>query len=261
MATYIIGDVQGCYRQLQGLLEDINFNPTTDRLGFVGDLVNRGPDSLAVLRFIKKLNNPIIVLGNHDLYCLALGYGTIANAPDCLNALFNAADKFELLDWLRQQPLAIQHDDYFIVHAGIIPQWTTSAALTCAAEVSAELKGDNFLQLLTGNETIYGNTPLCWNVNLSAIERWRFIINALTRVRFCSAAGCLDLTNKTNTSTDSSMQPWFSYYQQSAKIVFGHWAALQGCCPHPNIFAIDTGCVYGGKLTAMRLDDAKLFSH
>jgi len=261
MATYLIGDVQGCLDELQHLLDKIQYEPKHDCLGFVGDLVNRGPKSLATLRFIKSLNNTEIVLGNHDLHCIALCYGVIErdNHHD-LQSIAHASDCDELMHWLRQQPLmrinAQQH--YALVHAGVAPQWSLEQALEHADEVQQWLAGDDYMSLL---QNMYGDQPDEWHDTLSGWARLRYIINAFTRMRFCSQSGKLDLSNKTNQSSDPTVfKPWFEWQTPSIDVVFGHWAALEGKCNQPGYFAIDTGCVWGKQLTALCIETRQLIT-
>ncbi len=261
MSTYIIGDVQGCYVELQQLLTLIGFNPQQDRLGFIGDLVNRGPDSLLVLRFVKKLANAWVVLGNHDLHLLALGYKVVSyRGSHTLDQVLNAPDKNELLEWLRHLPL-MRYDaqfDAILVHAGVPPQWTLAEAQLCANQVAEQLSGSNFLECL---RHLYGMQPLKWQNNLSGWDRIRYIVNAFTRMRFCTQEGTLDLTNKTIRSVDPiHLRPWFEWYHRSHRVLFGHWAALEGKTSNPLCEALDTGCVWGRSLTAYRLEDHRRFS-
>jgi bis(5'-nucleosyl)-tetraphosphatase (symmetrical) len=262
LATYIIGDVQGCYAELQQLLERIHYDPARDRLGFAGDLVNRGPDSLGVLRFVKNLQNPLVVLGNHDFYLLAIGYGAVEyRGGHTLHDILQAPDKLELLDWLRRQPLAIylQDADAIITHAGIPPQWPLSAALEHAEEVAQLLRNDDFLPYL--RELEFHRQPFeTWDERLTGVDRFRYIMNAFTHLRFCSVDGILDLTNKTAQSADPKFRPWYEWYQLPHRVLFGHWAALEGKLPHSRCIALDTGCVWGGALTAYRLEDGERFS-
>lgn len=262
MATYIIGDVQGCYPELEHLLKVIHYDPTHDRLGFVGDLVNRGPQSLQTLRWIKQLPNPIVVLGNHDLYLLALGFEcTQYSGKHTLHDILNAPDKEELLHWLRKQPL-IYHDphaNFLIVHAGLPPQWSNDIAIQRAQEVERILQGDRFKQLL---ENMLGLKPDCWDDHLIGWNRLRYIINAFTRMRFVDSHGCLDLFSKeTETVKPTVYKPWFENKDpEGVDIIFGHWAALQGNVNKPHFYALDTGCIWGGRLTALRIEDKQLFS-
>lgn len=258
MSTYIIGDIQGCLQPLKRLLDVIHYDPSCDRIGFAGDLVNRGPESLATLRFIKSLDNPIIVLGNHDLHLLALGYGLIERDPDhCLQEIVNAPDSVELLDWLRQQPLLFQDPNFYVVHAGIPPQWSLEHAWQLSQEVSNALRGPDFKTFLAH---MHGDEPQQWQEQLEGFDRLRYIVNALTRMRFCTSGGQLDLSNKTALNEKVDFQPWFHWRCNDPQpIIFGHWAALKGRCQQSNIHAIDTGCVWGGPLTAIRIEDRKLF--
>ena len=259
MSTYIIGDVQGCFSELQALLNIINFDPAKDRLGFTGDLINRGPDSLNTLRFIQSLNDPIVVLGNHDFHFLALAGGQmIYEGNHTLQPLLNAPDCLILADWLRQQPL-IYYDaslEFCVVHAGIPPQWSLISALDYAAEVEVQLQSDDFSSFV---KTLYGDEPIEWTENLSGMSRLRYIVNALTRMRYCDYKGKLDLVNKNNYNHKPGLHPWFYWYELSPQIIFGHWAALGGRCFKPKCVAIDTGCAWGGGLTAYRVEDGRRF--
>jgi len=261
MSTYIIGDVQGCFEQLQQLLEHIQYDPKQDRLGFAGDLVNRGPQSLETLRFIKNLNDPIVVLGNHDLYLIALAYNIKDDtASEHLEPILTAPDKHELIDWLCQQKLAHYDaaENYLLVHAGIPPIWTLQQTRQYAEEIQSTLRGDQRIAYL---KSMYGNQPDEWNENLSGWDRLRYITNALTRIRFCDAQGKLDLTTKTAQSPDPKrFKPWFEWIQPETDILFGHWASLEGRCDLPRFYALDTGCVWGGALTTIRLEDRKMFT-
>lgn len=263
MASYVIGDVQGCYTELQQLLEQVDFNPQRDRLGFVGDLVNRGPDSLAVLRFIKNLPEPWVVLGNHDLYLLVIGYGLITyQGEHTLEQVLQAPDKLELLDWLRRQALVIYLPDFdtLLVHAGIPPQWTLSALLGHAEKAAECLRGEDYLNALRDLE-IHRHRPVHWHDEFAAADRIRYTVNALTRMRFCAADGTLDLINKTAQPVDPGLfRPWYDWYQLPQRVLFGHWAALEGRSVHPRCEALDTGCVWGRALTAYRLEDGRRFS-
>lgn len=262
MATYAIGDVQGCFDELQTLLKKINFNPQVDQLWFVGDLVNRGPKSLEVLRFVKNLPQTKIVLGNHDLHLIALAYGN--PYPDhTLNAVLTAPDREELIEWLRRLPL-LHHDEklnFVMVHAGIYPLWNLNQAKTYAQEFETALHSEKISELL---KNMYGDQPDQWNENLAGEERLRFIVNTFTRMRFCTPAGKLEFHNigKIN-SVSQNYLPWFKIPNRATKnlnIIFGHWAALQGETGEPKVFALDTGCVWGNCLTAMRLQDQEKFS-
>ncbi|MFT2110717.1 symmetrical bis(5'-nucleosyl)-tetraphosphatase [Marinomonas sp. 2405UD68-3] len=265
MATYAIGDLQGCLTPLLKLLDIIQYNPDQDQLWFAGDLINRGPESLATLRFIYSLRDKVkVVLGNHDLHLLALsrGFGRLKRS-DTLKEILNAPDRDQLLDWLQSQPLC--HFDKelntVMVHAGIPPCWNLEQALQHSKEVESTLKSDHADDFFS---IMYGNKSHKWDDSLTGMERLRVIVNYLTRMRFCTDSGRLDLKSKEGPSTAlANYAPWFSYpskLPQDCQVVFGHWAALEGKVNYPNIHALDTGCVWGGSLTAIRLDDRLLFS-
>lgn len=266
MADYAIGDVQGCYNSLLRLLEVIDFNDRSDRLWFVGDLVNRGPQSLAVLRFAKQLPiKPHITLGNHDLHLLSLLFDEASqmNPDDTLDDVLTAPDRDELGHWLRVQSILVYDEALNIVmsHAGIAPNFTLSKAMMHAVELETALAGNDFLDFIKG---MYGNEPSVWQDDLNGIERLRFICNAFTRMRFCNSRGRLMLKNKGRIAdADPTLFPWFAVPCRKniqADIVFGHWAALSGKCQCPHIHAIDTGCFWGGSLTALRLQDKQRFA-
>ena len=261
MADYAIGDVQGCFDSLQCLLEKINFDEHQDRLWFVGDLVNRGPKSLAVLRFIKNLAiKPHICLGNHDLHLLSLVYTDRRTQPydPSLEQVLQAEDCEELCAWLGQQPLLCFDATLNIamVHAGIAPQWTLEEAQAHAQELETVLRGPDRNQFL---QTMYGNLPNLWSPDLVGMPRLRLICNYFTRMRFCFADGSLEFEHDGPLgSAPPELFPWYETPQRHklpADIVFGHWAAAKGRCSHPRLHALDTGCVWGGSLTALRLQD------
>ncbi len=266
MSTYAIGDIQGCLAPLKRLLHKIHFDPTQDKLWFSGDLINRGPDSLETLRFIKSLNqSALTVLGNHDLTLLAIAYEAIPYNPiyHTFKDILEAPDKNELIEWLRHQPL-LHHDptlEYTLVHAGLHPHWDLPQALLHAQAIESAIQGsqakDFFLHL-------YGDTPNQWDSNLTHFEKLRFIVNVFTRLRFCTPGGKLEFTGKgSKENCPNGYFPWFSLptrLNRHLKILFGHWAALQGESLEPNAFALDTGCVFGNCLTAMRLEDGIRFS-
>ncbi|WP_049723699.1 symmetrical bis(5'-nucleosyl)-tetraphosphatase [Gilvimarinus polysaccharolyticus] len=263
MSTYAIGDIQGCFEPLQRLLDKIHFDPAHDRLWIAGDLVNRGPGSLATLRYLYSLGDAVsAVLGNHDLHFIAVAYGHKRQSNcDTLNSLLKARDCDQLIDWLRHCKL-LHHDpglNYTMVHAGIPPIWTLEQATAHAREVEAVLQSDYINNFLA---EMYGNKPSVWKNKLIGNARLRLITNYFTRMRFCTADGELELDNKTATSGSGKFLPWFAHKQHACrkhKIVFGHWAALEGQASAANVVALDTGCVWGGRLTALRLDDGKLF--
>lgn len=261
MATYCIGDIQGCYAELQQLLQVINYHES-DHLWFVGDLVNRGPQSLEVLRLIKKLPNTKIVLGNHDLHLLTFFHKIVDFEVKYLEPILIAPDGGELVEWLRKQPL-LYHDPRYncvLVHAGIYPTWDLAQAVIYAREVAEVLQGQNYLTFL---KNLYGDEPSHWDDNLTGWERLRFIVNAFTRMRFCSFQGDLEFKRTGGMSTaPQGYIPWFQIPWRRTKqvqIIFGHWAALKGKTDTKNIIALDTGCVWGEQLTALRLEDRRKF--
>jgi bis(5'-nucleosyl)-tetraphosphatase (symmetrical) len=259
MATYAIGDIQGCDDELAHLLDELKFDPSSDRLWFVGDLVNRGPKSLAVLRRIKNLGDAAtVVLGNHDLHLLATAYaGAKRKSKDTIDDVLSAADRDELLAWLRERPL-LHHDEqlgYTMFHAGLPPQWDLATAQRCARELESTLRDDASCKALF--EHMYGDQPNRWSEALTGFDRLRFITNCLTRLRFCRADGTLELEYKgTIAQAPSGVLPWFRAPNRRSKglrIVCGHWSAL-GYHAEGDVLAIDTGCVWGQRLCAVRLD-------
>ena len=258
-ATYIVGDLQGCHASLQALLEKIGFG-SDDTLCCVGDLVNRGPDSLAVLRFARDLGGRFqCVLGNHDLHFLAMVYGGHPHrCGDTLTELLAAPDCAELSDWLRHQPLLLEGDDHCMVHAGIPPQWSIETARANAKEVETILRGATHHEFF---RAMYGNEPSGWDEALSGIARHRVITNYFTRMRLLDASGRMEFSHKgTLEELPPGYQPWFRYRSRIAKtIYFGHWAALDGATAATKMIALDTGCVWGRTLTAIRLADRRLF--
>jgi len=262
MPTYAIGDLQGCHAALLRLLDALKFDPMADRLWFVGDLVNRGPDSLAVMRFIKDLGDAAIsVLGNHDLHLLALaeGFGR-AHKGDTLDAVLDAPDRDELLHWLRQQKLAWREGDFLMVHAGILPDWTADDTMQRAAEAEAMLQGPHFRAFF---EQMYGNAPIAWDANLQGVERLRVIVNAFTRLRYCTQEGEMEFHHKGAPGTQpAGLLPWFEVpgrKSADATLIIGHWSTL-GLINRPDLIALDTGCLWGGSMTAVRLEDRQVFA-
>ncbi len=264
MPTYAIGDIQGCFSTLEKLLRVINFDNTADTLWFTGDLVNRGPQSLETLRYIKHLGDKHrIVLGNHDLHLLAVAAHTHIGWPDdTLDSILTAPDRDELLNWLRKQPL-LHHDEnlnYVIVHAGFAMSWDLHKAKQLAHEVETVLQSEQYVDFF---KQMYGNLPDQWNDNLTGFDRLRCITNYFTRVRFCYPDGRLELNKKGKIEHSAELIPWFKLPNlqiKNTRILFGHWAALAGVTNTPNLFALDTGCIWGYALTAMRLEDGKRFS-
>ena len=266
MPTFAIGDLQGCYDELMDLLEQIRFDPGRDRLWFTGDLINRGPQSLACLRFVKDLGDTAItVLGNHELHLLAIGNGQpqYLHDADTLDEILAADDCAELLDWLRHLPL-IHHDEqtgFTLLHAGLPPQWRLDQALEYAQEVEQVLRGPRYKDYFAN---MYGNEPVRWCADLDGWERLRFITNCLTRIRYCSGDGVLELEEKGAPGAESAL-PWFEVADRksrSDKILFGHWAALRDYRQDYgrfNVYPLDMGCVWGGELVALRLEDEQYF--
>ena len=262
MATYAIGDVQGCYQELRALTAQFKFDPAQDRLWFVGDLVNRGPQSLETLRWIRGLGDAAVaVLGNHDLYCIRLAMGAAGQRKrsDTLQALLEAPDGPLLVDWLRHRPLMHVEKGFVLVHAGLLPAWTVPQAHSLAQEVTAILRGNNYGAFL---EHLWGNTPKAWQEELTGWGRLRVIVNAMTRMRFCSVEGQLEFDAKgPPQKAPPGHVPWFALAGRKSRdhtVVFGHWSAL-GLYREPGLAALDTGCVWGGPLTAMRLEDGAVF--
>lgn len=260
MAVYAIGDLQGCYDELVRLIDAVHFDPANDRLWFCGDLVNRGGQSLEVLRLVRDLGErAVVVLGNHDLSLLAVSLRREDEQarvnPDLRRVLF-APDRDALIDWLRRCHLAWydQSLNMLMIHAGVAPRWDLQATLRYAGEVEERLRGDGYKRLL---RQMFGNKPDLWHPRLRGIERWRTTINVLTRMRYVSTRGRIDHQEKGAPGTQKNgLYPWFSVPGRKpieARVVCGHWSAL-GLFIGLGIHAIDTGCVWGGKLTALRLD-------
>ena len=258
MALYAVGDIQGCYSALRRLLDKISFDPEQDKLWVAGDLVNRGPESLETLRYLKSLNSSCLpVLGNHDLHLLGVAAGLRKQKKsDTLDDILEASDRDELLHWLRHRPVLHHNSDKNItmVHAGIPPIWTLSQAIKQARKLEAALQSDDYLQVL---KTLFkSDKSRLWSSDLSRKKKLRLTADYFTRMRFCNEEGLLDLDNKT-ASTNNNFAPWFTFpnsacYRES--IIFGHWAALEGKTGIEHIHAIDTGCVWGKQLTALNLD-------
>lgn len=263
MATYIIGDLHGCFAEFQQLLAKADFDPTHDNLWLTGDLIARGEDSLACLRFVKNLGSRAkTVLGNHDLHFLATALGIKKVKPkDKIDAILNAPDRDELIDWLRRQPLLAEHPEFVLTHAGISPEWDLATARQCAREVESALQADDYGELLA---QMYDNQPDRWSPDLQGIERLRYAINVFTRMRFCFPDKRLDFDCKLPPSeVQSDLKPWFELDNplfSAQNIIFGHWASLIGYPTPPNIYALDTGCVWGNHLTLLRWEDKALFT-
>jgi bis(5'-nucleosyl)-tetraphosphatase (symmetrical) len=261
MATYAIGDIQGCFGPLQRLLEKIRFRPASDRLWLAGDLVNRGPDSLEVLRWAYQQGDSItVVLGNHDLHLLALAADVRASkSKDTIDAVLGAPDRNQLLGWLRTRPFFVAQRHYAMVHAGLLPTWTVERALQLSRELEAALQGRNHATVLAA---IYGGSAPDWDDKLEPPERWCALANIFTRLRTCTLRGKprYDFSGPLR-QVPLGHVPWFAVpgrLSETHTIVCGHWAAL-GLYLEPRLLAIDSGCVWGGALTAVRLEDRRVF--
>ncbi|WP_459176406.1 bis(5'-nucleosyl)-tetraphosphatase (symmetrical) ApaH [Ewingella americana] len=266
MSTYLIGDVHGCIDELKALLAQADFDPQHDCLWLTGDLVARGPNSLEVLRFVSSLGDSVrMVLGNHDLHLLAIYAGISFNKPkDRLNPLLAAEDADELINWLRRQPVLQVDEELKLVmaHAGITPQWDLETAQICAREVEAVLSSDTYPLFL---DAMYGDMPNNWSPELSGLARLRFSTNALTRMRYCFPSGQLDMICKdTPDNAPRPLKPWFDIespiLQAGYSIAFGHWASLEGKGTPEGVYALDTGCCWGGVMTMVRWEDKAWFT-
>jgi bis(5'-nucleosyl)-tetraphosphatase (symmetrical) len=257
MSTYAIGDLQGCCQQMTALLVRIHTQSPDAKILFAGDVVNRGPQSLETLRKVRSLGNSMqMVLGNHDLHLLAVAQGIRhLHRSDTLQEILDAPDCDELLDWLRQQPLAYFEHGHLMVHAGVVPQWTAEQTLALAHEVETVLRGPDWINFL---RNMYGNAPSQWNDDLEGMERLRCIVNVLTRIRFCNTEGVMDFaTVEGINAAPSGYFPWFDVSGRktdNVAMIFGHWSTL-GLTLRNNLIGLDTGCVWGGKLTAVCLED------
>ncbi len=257
MASYAIGDVQGCFDELKKLLEVMDFRKKKDRLWFVGDLVNRGPKSLETLRFVRDLGErAVTILGNHDLHLVTQHEGfERRRKDDTFDDVLEARDAQELVAWLRTRPMMHAEGGYAMVHAGIVPQWSVEKALALGKEVEAALAAKSYRDFLAN---MYGSKPDQWSDALQGWDRLRVIVNAMTRMRFCTADGRMDFQAKGN-APPAGYRPWFELRPANeVPLVCGHWSAL-GLKLTPQLAALDTGCVWGGALTALRLEDRKLF--
>lgn len=262
MTTFVVGDIQGCYEEFRELLSGMGFREREDTLWLVGDLVNRGPQNLETMQYVMSLPSVLSVLGNHDLHFLAVACGLQrAMKGDTLDDLIESPQLGEVIDWLRRQPLI--HADhglgYVLVHAGLPPMWPLAACLRYAHEVELVLRGDEYRGFLA---SMYGNQPDTWHEDLKGNDRLRIITNYFTRLRYCTAQGVLELTHKAAVQP-AGFVPWFTVPRPDEgayRILFGHWAALNGETGNPGAIALDTGCVWGRALTGMRLDDGRIFS-
>ena len=256
---YLVGDVQGCDDALARLLAEIGFSPSRDRIVLLGDLVNRGPASLAVLQRVVALGEAAVcLLGNHDLHLLAVAHGArTLRKGDTFADVLEDPHAARWIDWLRQQRLAHLEAGWLCVHAGVVPQWSTAQTLALAGEVQALLQGPSLADFL---QQMYGNEPTRWNSEFKDAERTRFVINALTRLRFCTADGTLDFKTKEGAgAAPAGFMPWFDVPGRETAdqpIAFGHWSTL-GLVNTPTLLATDTGCVWGGSLTAVRVDGGR----
>ncbi len=269
MSIYAIGDIQGCYQELLDLLDKINFNQNSDQLLFTGDLVNRGPCSLEVIRFVKALGNTAVtVLGNHDLHLLAVAHNAVSpHRNDTLDDILLARDRQELLDWLRTLPFihTDQSTGFNLLHAGLAPQWNLKQAKKLAHEVEHALQGRDYVEFL---HHMYGNQPDHWSDDLEGRDRLRVIINAYTRLRYCDGKGRFALKEKGPPgSQPEKYLPWFAIPDRKTKnekIIFGHWSTVHlgniKNFGNYNVYPLDTGCLWGGSLTALRLEDEKYIS-
>ncbi len=253
--------MQGCYAPLARLVDSLSFDPSRDRLWFVGDLVNRGPDSLACLRYVKSLGeSAVTVFGNHDFHLLCVAEGIEKRRKrDTLEQVLGAPDRDELLAWLRRRPLMHAEGGFALVHAGLLPQWTVTRARELAAEVEQRLRGPDYRSFL---ERMYGDEPARWSDELEGIERLRVIVNAMTRLRVCTADGAMVLAFKGEPGdARDEWTPWFDMPARKSRdhtVVFGHWSAL-GLALRPDIVGLDSGCVWGRSLSAVRLGDRRLY--
>ena len=269
MSTYAIGDLQGCYAEFQDLLNEINFDESKDTLWFVGDLVNRGPESLKCLRFVKSLGkNAKTVLGNHDLHLLAIANNVRKpHREDTFDEILNADDANELLDWIRHLPLLVYDEalNFTMIHAGLPPQWSLKKARKLAKETESLLQSEQFNDFI---HNMYGNQPDLWSKTLTGNDRHRFIINCFTRIRYLEKTGKLNLKENNAPGTQAkNLMPWYALPNRKSnkdKIIFGHWSTVMLGNEHNfkqyNVYPIDTGCLWGRPLTAMRLEDEKMFS-
>ena len=256
---YLIGDLQGCDDAFERLLAEIGYSPSRDHLTLLGDLVNRGPDSLAVLRRVRGLGHAAdAVLGNHDLHLLAVAQGVRReHAGDTLRPILDAPDREAWLDWVRQRPLALQREGWLCVHAGVAPAWSAAKTLALAGEVEQMLRGPDLAEFLP---LMYGNQPALWRDDLQGAERWRHVINVLTRIRFVHPDGALDFKIKEGAgAAPPGLVPWFEFTGRASAdtpVAFGHWSTL-GLINRPDLLSLDTGCVWGGALTAARVDGGR----
>ncbi len=265
MSIFAIGDLQGCLTEVEQLLEQIHYDPAQDQLWFTGDIVNRGPQSLECLRFVKSLGDgAVTVLGNHDLNLLAINFleDKQPHRKDTLDEILVAPDRDELLDWLRHRPLLHQEHGYTLIHAGLAPQWSIKKAARLAAEVEAALQGEDYVEFFAN---MYGNTPAVWNSKLKGWDRLRCITNYLTRIRYCDKQGRYNLHETGSPgSQKKGLMPWFEVPNRESRkdrLVFGHWSTLRLTAKQREkylVYPLDSGCLWGGDLTALKLEDESL---
>ncbi len=255
---YLVGDLQGCCNPFERLLQTIDFSPSRDHVYILGDLVNRGPDSLGVLRRLRELDNAATcLLGNHDLHLLAVAHGVRKpHRSDTLDTILNAPDRDDWLNWIRRQRLAVHEHGWLMVHAGVVPQWDAAQTVALAGEVEAMLAGPDVGEFLT---RMYGNEPERWDDSLRGVPRWRCVVNSLTRLRFCAANGTMEFATKDGSDgAPEGFMPWFEVpgrRTEGTPVAFGHWSTL-GLINRDDLLALDTGCVWGGQLSAVRVDGA-----
>lgn len=256
---YLLGDLQGCCDPLDRMLATLDFSPSRDHLYVLGDLVNRGPDSAGVLRRLQALGgSATCLLGNHDLHLLAVAHGVRQpHRSDTLGSILDAPEREAWLHWLRQQRLAVFAHGWLMVHAGVVPQWSAAQAVSLAHEVEALLSGPELGDFLT---QMYGNLPARWSDDLQGVDRWRCVVNSLTRLRFCDLDGAMEFATKEGAgSAPEGYMPWFEVPGRRTAdvgVAFGHWSTL-GLIQRPGLLSLDTGCVWGGALTAARIDGAR----
>lgn len=260
MTDYAIGDIQGCYDRLRDVLDRVGFSPSRDRLWVAGDLINRGPDSLETLRYIKSLGaSAEVVLGNHDLHLLAVALGGHATkSKDTLHEILEAPDCGDLVEWLRRQHFCVYDErrDLLMAHAGLPHIWSVGEAVALAREVETVIRSDDAEYYFTH---MYGNEPGCWTPSLEGMDRWRMITNYFTRMRFIARDGTLELATKESAGNEpEGFEPWFHFPREDrVRVIFGHWAALEGNTGSDRFIGLDTGCVWGGALTVMNLDSGE----
>ncbi len=261
VATYVIGDIQGCYEAFKELLVAIAFNPARDRLWLAGDMVNRGENSIDTLRWCMAHDDSVVaILGNHDLHLLAVAEGFVPlHRNDTLAEILDAPDRALVLDWLRRRPMVHREGDWLMVHAGLLPEWTPQQAEALARELEDTLRGDGYRGFL---KNMYGNEPRKWQATLSGQDRLRLIANAMTRLRYLHPNGDIEFQHKCAPGdAPAGLLPWFDMPERQSRgvtVLFGHWSTL-GLLDRPDVVALDTGCLWGGQLSAIRLEDRRIF--